>query len=103
MENIKRIEIKEFRESGYLQELNRNFLHPLGLALEIEIDDNGNEKLGGIWDYRDDDLGIYYDIENSNDERKQRFSKNEDFINNEFRIRIQNRIEKLGYGVEPIK
>ena len=26
--------IKEFRERGYLQELNRRFLHPLGLALE---------------------------------------------------------------------
>lgn len=41
---IKKIDIKEFRESGYLQELNRTFLHPLGLALEVEIDDKGNEN-----------------------------------------------------------
>lgn len=29
----------EFRELGYLQELNRTFLHPLGLALSIKIAD----------------------------------------------------------------
>ena len=38
MEEIKKIEIKEFREKSYLQELNRRFLHPLGLALEIKIE-----------------------------------------------------------------
>ena len=32
-----KIDVKEFREKGYLQELNRRFLHPLGLALEIII------------------------------------------------------------------
>jgi len=30
-----------FIDHGYLQELNRQFLHPLGLALEIQIDDDG--------------------------------------------------------------
>lgn len=42
------MDISDFRKYGYLQELNRMFLHPMGLALEVEIDDNGNEKLGGI-------------------------------------------------------
>lgn len=59
---IKRIDIKEFREIGYLQELNRRFLHPLGLALEIVIDsETGEERLGGIWDYRDDPEGMLFD------------------------------------------
>jgi hypothetical protein len=35
--------IKEFREFGYLQELNRKYLHPLGLALEVTIDEKGHE------------------------------------------------------------
>lgn len=35
MSDIKRIDIAEFREDGYLQEVNRNFLHPYGLALEV--------------------------------------------------------------------
>jgi len=57
----KRIDIKEFRELGILHEINRLFLHPLGLALEVEIDDEtGEEHLGGIWDCRDDPEGILY-------------------------------------------
>jgi hypothetical protein len=60
-EEIRRIDIKEFREFGYLQELNRQFLHPLGLALEVVVDDEtGEESLGGIWDYRDDPEGIVF-------------------------------------------
>jgi hypothetical protein len=58
---IKRIDIKEFREKGYLFELNRRFLHPLGMALEVIIsDETGKESLGGIWDYRDDPEGIIF-------------------------------------------
>lgn len=40
---IKRIDIKEFREKGYIQELNRRFLHPLGMAIEVVVDDKGEE------------------------------------------------------------
>ncbi len=43
---IERIDIKEFREKGYLQEVNRRFFHPLGLALEIIIKDDKIERLG---------------------------------------------------------
>jgi hypothetical protein len=57
---VKYIDIKEFREQGFLQEANRLFFHPLGLALEVRIDEQGNETLGGIWDYRDDPEGIIY-------------------------------------------
>ena len=42
-DDIKRIDIKEFRESGLLAELNRTFLHPLGLALEIIVEDDGTD------------------------------------------------------------
>lgn len=87
----KRIDIAEFRELGFLQEANRVFFHPLGLALEVVTEDekctrcggSGNdddsdstndalcarckgdgtlhtERLGGVWDYRDDPEGIAY-------------------------------------------
>lgn len=36
-EQIKRMSPAEFRDLGYLQELNRRFLHPLGMALEVEV------------------------------------------------------------------
>lgn len=81
----KRIDIAEFRKLGFLQEVNRLFFHPRGLALEIVSEDSDcfscgghgefrgvkcdtcdgegtlhSEKLGGVWDYRDDPEGILY-------------------------------------------
>lgn len=61
MDDAKRMDIAEFRELGYLQELNRGFLHPLGLALEVVVGDDGTERLGGVWDYRDDPEGMRYE------------------------------------------
>lgn len=56
--------IAEFREVGYLQEVNRKVLHSAGLALEAWVEDDGPfegvEYLGGIWDHRDDPEGIFF-------------------------------------------
>ena len=78
---IKKIDIKEFRDKGYLQELNRRFLHPLGLALSVKVNDDGSETLDSIWDYREDSEGIYYNIKNSDFDRQERFINNKSFIN----------------------
>jgi len=59
-DEIQRIDIAEFRALGFLQEANRQFFHPLGLALEVDVDDEGNERLSGVWDYRDDPEGIIF-------------------------------------------
>ena len=100
---MKHIDIKEFRESGYLQELNRQFLHPLGLALEIIQEDDGTEKLGGIWDYREEKEGIYYDIKNSDLSRKAKFRANKRMIDAEFEDRSIIRKKILGFNIEPIE
>lgn len=61
MSDVKRMSAAEFRALGYLQEVNRLFLHPCGLALEVIADDEGNVTgFGGVWDYRDDAEGIYF-------------------------------------------
>lgn len=99
---IKHMDIKEFREKGYLQELNRRFLHPLGLGLEIVIDADGNETIGGVWDYRDDPEGLIFDIHNSDIERKNRFKENKMFIDNELTKYSEVRKERFGFDVEPI-
>jgi hypothetical protein len=39
-----------FRESGLLQEANRQFFHPLGLALYWETDEDGSQRLGLLRD-----------------------------------------------------
>lgn len=100
---IKRMNIREFRESGYLQEVNRRFLHLLGLALEVTIDeDNGEEYISGVWDYREDKEGIYYDFKNSSDNRVIKAQKKADFIDDEIEKRKNKRIEILGSLVEKI-
>lgn len=59
-EEIRRMPVSVFRALGYLQEVNRLFLHPRGLALEVVIKEDGTEAFGGIWDYRDDPEGIIF-------------------------------------------
>lgn len=90
-EQIKRMDVKEFREMGLLAELNRAFLHPLGLAVEVNIDDEtGEEKLGGIWDYRDDPEGILYGKDNFPTEK---IMKAQEFI----KVKHKQRMEVLGF------
>ena len=46
--------IKFLIDSGLLFEINRCVLHPLGLALAIKIEENGNMEFDSIWDRRED-------------------------------------------------
>jgi hypothetical protein len=101
--DIPKINIKEFRELGYLQELNRRFLHPLGLALEIIRDSNGTESLGGIWDYRNQNEGIYYDYKESDLDRINNSLQKKSFIDDEIEKRFKIRKEILGFDIEPIQ
>jgi hypothetical protein len=57
---INYLPINHFVEYGYLQEVNRRFLHPLGLALEVQVSEGGSMTLGGIWNYTDDAEGIRF-------------------------------------------
>ena len=91
MDSINYLDIKEFREKGYLQEINRLFLHPLGLALEVNQDENGIETLSGIWDYRNEPDGITYGLKTTDHDRINRFTENASFIQKEIKSRIANR------------
>jgi hypothetical protein len=42
------MDVREFREAGFLQEVSRRVLHPVGLALEVAVEEDGTERLGGI-------------------------------------------------------
>lgn len=82
-QEINRIDPKFLSESGLLFKINRDILHPFGLALEIyfgyqsaelaltSVDDQGekhvhkesfNSPLGKLWDYRDHPEGMFYDL-----------------------------------------
>ena len=46
---------------GYLQEVNRQFFHPLGLALTVVVEADGTARIAGVLDYRDDPAGVIFD------------------------------------------
>lgn len=94
----KRMTLKEFRELGFLQELNRRFLHPLGLALSVLVsDDEENEAFGGVLDYRDDPEGIVFSesVLDTDEARRKR-----DTVVGSFKD--VERTKKFGWAVQPI-
>jgi hypothetical protein len=91
---LKRMDIAEFRNEGYLQEVNRQFFHPLGLDLVTNITEDGIESLGGIWDHRDDPEGVFYEDADLDITKAER-------IRNFMRTRMRPRLEAVGYWFQP--
>lgn len=94
MADIKKMPVKEFRQKGYLQELNRRFLHPLGLALEVIVHEDGSESFGGVWDAQDQPEGIIYDP-TMLDPRKSAY------VHNQASRRTLERFQTLGFIIQP--
>jgi hypothetical protein len=92
-EPIKFIDIAEFRSFGYLQEVNRQFLHPLGLALSVDVAEDGTETLAGIWDYRDDPEGMNYGPGMIDRQKIERVQRHAHTMGN-------TRVRSLGYVVQ---
>jgi len=60
-DGVKRLDMAVFRDLGLLQEANRLFFHPLGLALEWTAGDETTPAgITGVWDYRDDPEGMMF-------------------------------------------
>ena len=95
-DEIKRMDIRDFREEGYLQEVNRRFFHPMGLALEVRRNKDGTEELSGVWDCRDDPEGIVYGEETMSRRKAVHIS----------RLRAKaflSRWKALGYIFQPVE
>lgn len=56
----KYMDLDEFMEKGYLHEVNRQFFHPLGLAMVIRGRGDHAIAIEGIEDFRDDAEGVHY-------------------------------------------
>jgi hypothetical protein len=93
-DEIRRIDPAEFQSEGYLQEVNRRFLHPLGLALEVVKHDDGTTTIGGVWDYRDDPEGMAFGGDYDLAEK----AKHIDAL---WAGREAARVAELGYMVQP--
>lgn len=89
------MDIKDFRELGFLQELNRQYLHPLGLALEVVVNEDGTEQLGGIQDFRNDPEGLQFAPDDLDVEMMER-------VRIEWQTRSEIRRKNLGWNIQPI-
>lgn len=98
-----RMSAGEFRELGLLQEVNRRVLHPLGLALEIVIAEDGSTRFGEVWDYRHDPEGIMFAVdEDDNLDCVVDFKDRAVRVALEWERRRDARIARLGFMVQPI-
>lgn len=90
--------VAEFRAQGYLQEVNRRILHPLGLAL-IATTLEGWETIIGIRDDRADPEGIIFAPGTLTATEGERAGR----ITDEWVERSSARLAALGYVVQPIE
>lgn len=97
MSDIKRIPAAKFLvDSGLLFEINRTILHPLGLALEVVLEEDGTMKVGDLWDYRNDPEGMLYDAESFRDG----MAKLETFMKEFGTAKLEQRKRELGFVVQ---
>lgn len=93
---VKKMTAAEFRRQGYLQELNRRFLHPLGLTLQVIRDEDGTERFDDVWDNRDDPQGLLFETGVINSEQAER-------IHREGEEKYEVRHQKFGWYTQPYK
>ena len=80
---------------GLLQEINRRFLHPLGLALEVVIDNEGNEAFGGLWITDDPEGWCFGPLTEAQKEKAK-------VLETKLSMGLQVRRKSLGFDIEPI-
>lgn len=98
----KYMDLSEFVDSGYLQEVNRQFFHPHGLAIVINKDGEDYSFLG-VWDARDDQEGIVFTQWNFEDAQQKRLIVHDEFmLHHEARRRLLNgsTIQVIGHVPE---
>jgi len=97
-ENVKLMDLDEFKNEGYLQEVNRQFFHPLGVALALHYDDDSKEISLCVWDSRDNPDGIVFHPDVVDDDMIEKADKILHLKNE----RESKRITAFGYVVQPV-
>lgn len=101
MNDIKTMNLDEFVKLGLLQEVNRRFFHPMGLALSVVSEmDRSKCVFGDIWDYRDDPEGIIFGDEVSRDEE---FKQKAETIDKMLEEKRATREKNLGWHIQPVE
>lgn len=99
---MKYLTIEELTDFGLLQEINRQFLHPLGYALEVTVVSSKDvQAICRIQDHTDDPEGVRFDeeylAENIDDFRQKYINYMEMMFCRQV-IREQN----LGFRIQPL-
>lgn len=82
---------QELRDSGVLLEINRQLLHPLGLAMEVDYPAGDRIR---VQDHRDDPEGVYMQIDAEAVARGEQ-------VDDEWDRRQPERVARLGFMVQP--
>ena len=94
MTDPRKMTASELRDEGYLQEVNRRFFHPLGLAMFVDVDSGEI----GVFDDRGDVEGWYFASTGlADDSIAQRKYFN---VRDEQARRLQTRVAALGDKVD---
>lgn len=83
--------VQQFRDEGYLQEVNRMVLHPVGLALSADLV-SGTLR---VWDDRSDPGGTIYDPALDLEPKAR-------MVGREFANRVDERYTRHGWIVQPV-
>lgn len=95
---MKLIELEEFVEHGYLQELNRQFLHPLGLALLVGEGRHGKMFSFGAMDAREGDAGMTFTQDEWAPDAEEKMKR----VTSEQAAKMKRRMETLGFAIQPV-
>lgn len=102
------MDLKEFRDKGFLLEANRQFFHPLGLAIGVYWDKSDPHNATGtdtdnlppigliVYDYRNDPEGVVFAELTEDDLNKA------EYVKSLRDSKAQARIALVGSVVQPI-
>lgn len=93
-DDIRYIDPLVFIDIGFLQEANRRFFHPLGLALEADPSAGPDVPSMRVWDYRDDPEGIAF-TSACDPEKEERVAM-------ELQRHEAARLARFGWVVQPV-
>ena len=93
---------KELIDQGYLQEANRRFFHPLGLALHVKSAISGTDMICKVTDDREDPEGVYYNYDKLIAPDKEIMRERYENVEKEIKAKKPIRKSLLGFIMEPI-
>jgi hypothetical protein len=96
----RKMDLAEFRNLGYLQEVNRLFLHRLGLAMYVTFDDEGVPLSAGVLDDREDPEGWVFKWDSYPDGEAGGIARAR-FVRAELEKRREAREALFGASVQP--